>query len=69
LSVPATEHAPLCPGRNGRAAADLTRGMRFSAIIKIDCLRKGPNLMAGRAPFDHFCLPRHGRIDEDTDGI
>ncbi|WKA25621.1 hypothetical protein [Bradyrhizobium roseum] len=26
--------------------------MRLSAIIKIDCLRKWPNLTASRAPFD-----------------
>jgi len=51
LSVPDAEQAGLCPGRNGHVPGIPARSTRFSAIAKIDCLRIGPNLMAGAAPF------------------
>jgi hypothetical protein len=39
------------PGCAQAATTNLTGGMQLSAIGKIDCLRKRPNLMAGQAPF------------------
>jgi hypothetical protein len=48
LRVPRAEQAELCLSRNGTVltAGALACGMQLSAMIKIVCLRKRPNLIA-----------------------
>jgi hypothetical protein len=58
LRVPRAEQSALCPSRNGIVliTAALARGLRLSAIIKIVCLRRRPNLIAAPAQFASFEL-------------
>jgi hypothetical protein len=62
LWVPDAEQAALCLSRNGivLTMAALARGMRLSTIIKIDCLRIRPNVIAAWAQFAGLCQREPG---------
>src|SRR3954447_19976036 len=72
IVVPAAEQRRLCPSRNGLRDGDMRAEPRLSAIVQIDCLRRRPNVVVGRAPIANLpalVWPGRTRIDENTDGI